>query len=131
MKLLKKWNLVILFLLLTHLISCQNKNVATSEDGCEYDPCSENRKSVRTVLDEKGTIGYDSEWKKYFISIESSSQSVDNFVQAIPCNLPEELQKVGAKVVVSGTLKVSCNDPKPYIGGQQIYYIQLNQIKLQ
>lgn len=64
---------------------------------------------------------------KWAVNITSSGY--DNTLTCIICTaIADSLKSNGKKVIISGALKESCDNPKPSIGGQHIFYV--NPVKL-
>jgi hypothetical protein len=92
-------------------------------------PCLNTYETVQTLNNVLGTIGFDSINMVYFIDTHVEG-TIDELITAYPCILPEEFQKIALTVKFSGELFERNDLPKPVIGGQRVFYINLTNIKL-
>lgn len=101
------------------VISCK-KNKQSS---CDYDVCDENRTTVHTANLWVGYLGYYNDIRKWAVNYQIPN-TTDGLRTCIICtNIPDSLKQIGRQVIFSGNLKESCNNPKPELGHQEIYYI--------
>ena len=92
-------------------------------------PCNEPYEIVELLSDAEGIIGYDINNKQYTINVYLSG-TIDEITTAYPCELSEEFKKVNLNVKIKGELFTSNNLPKPTIGGQQTFYIDMTDISI-
>jgi hypothetical protein len=95
----------------------------------KIDPCSKPYVIIESLNDASGVIGFNKSDEQYFIS-KYVEGTIDGVYILYPCVLSEEFKKDNLKVKFSGELFTSDELPKPAIGGQQIFHININKIIL-
>lgn len=104
--------------------SCEKKKNTN-----EINPCLKPYVIIESLNDASGIIGFNKNDEQYFIS-KYIEGTIDEVYILYPCVLSEEFKKVNLKVKFSGELFTSDDLPKPSIGGQQIFHININKIIL-
>lgn len=107
--------------------SCQQQE--DSKDSNKLKTDLESYQVVETINDATGIIGFDKNYNQYFIN-KHIEGTIDEVYILYPCVLPEEFKKVDLKVKFSGELFTSEKLPKPSIGGQKIFHINIKNIIL-
>ncbi len=103
--------------------SCKKMN------SCLYDSCDPKRKTVLKATEWTGTLGYYNDIRKWAINV-AIPNSIDGIRTCIICtDIPDSLKVVGSFVTFSGELKESCNNPKPELRGQEIYFVKPTTLK--
>jgi hypothetical protein len=115
--------------MLISLGSCKEKSL--SEQGLIKNmlPCNANDAVIREVTNEKGTIGYSTELKKYFISVVPEGH-IDTVIYGFLCSVPEELKKPGLKIIFNGSYSISTYKPTATFPGHEYYNLNLKAYKL-
>lgn len=93
--------------------------------------CNVQRSGNLAVDSKEGTIVYSNKYSRYAVSLTDTSQgNIDSQVIGFVCNLPSEFQKIGIRVIVSGTLKNFNSDENisPEIAGQDLHFFEISQI---
>ena len=85
-----------------------------------------------TVEDIEGTVAF---WEfddvnKYYIDVAVPG-TIDSSVAGLVDEMPEEFQVEGMRVLFSGTYSQSPDNPAPFLGGQQVYSLELSSIQSQ
>lgn len=89
--------------------------------------CAEPYETVKTLNDATGTIGFDEINKQYIINIYVEG-TIDEIITLYPCELAEEFKKVNLKIKIDGRLFKNDKLPKPQIGGQEMFYIDITKV---
>ena len=89
--------------------------------------CAEPYETVKTLNDATGTIGFDEINKQYIINIYVEG-TIDEIITLYPCELAEEFKKVNLKIKIDGRLFSNDKLPKPQIGGQEMFYIDITKV---
>lgn len=111
-------------LILAFLFGCKKKI-----NTCELDICDGRRKTIMTATEWSGTLGYYNDLRKWAINVPIAN-TIDGLRTCIICvDIPDSLKTIGRIVTFSGELKESCNDPKPELRGQEIYFVNPNKLK--
>ena len=114
-----------LILILALLFGCKKNKIST----CELDMCDARRKTIMTATNWSGPLGYYNDLRKWAVNV-SIPNTIDGLRTCIICvDIPDSLKTIGRIVTFSGELKESCNNPKPELRGQEIYFV--NPTKLQ
>lgn len=111
----------ILFILIGFLLlnSCKKQKV----DTCSFDNCDARRKTVMTATNWSGPLGYYNDLRKWAVNV-AIPNSIDGLRTCIICtDIPDSLKSIGRIVTFSGGLKESCDNPKPELRGQEIYFV--------
>ena len=92
-------------------------------------PCDSKQPTLLIATQWRGTLGYYNDLRKWAVNV-SIPNSVDGVRTCIICSdLPDSLKVLGSTVTFSGELKVSDNNPKPTLGGQEIYFVNPTLLK--
>lgn len=94
--------------------------------------CNIERQTYVSFSETEGTVGYSDKYKRYVVIFQvNNPNNIDESIVGFPCALSKELQVVGKKVTLSGTLKMFNSDENmtPEIGGQSLYFLELSNIK--
>ena len=83
-----------------------------------------------TVKNQEGLIGYWEPLKKHTINYTQPNTYDSQYTCIVEGELGESYQKQGTVVVFSGTLYQNAETPQPMLGGQQIYWLKLDAIKV-
>jgi hypothetical protein len=89
--------------------------------------CTDSYVSVESLNDVTGIIGFDNTTNQYFIN-KFVDATIDEIYTLHPCVLADEYKKVNLRVYFSGELYVSDDLPKPALGGQKVFHINLSKI---
>ncbi|BBE17262.1 hypothetical protein AQPE_1411 [Aquipluma nitroreducens] len=89
--------------------------------------CNEPYETIKTLNDATGTIGFDEINKQYIINIYVEG-TIDEIITLYPCELAKEFKKVNLKIKIDGKLFTNDKLPKPQIGGQEMFYIDITEI---
>lgn len=93
--------------------------------------CSTNRTSISTINSRTAIVIYYQKYNKYGVRIDSSlAGNIDAQIIGLACDIPSELSKEGTNVKVSGQLKKFNADENisPQMGGDDLYYLEINKI---
>lgn len=93
--------------------------------------CNINRQTYFSFPATEGTVGYSDKYQRFVVIFQvNDSTNIDESIVGFPCELTKELQVVGKKVILSGTLKTFNSDENmtPEIGGQNLYFLDLSTI---
>jgi hypothetical protein len=104
-------------------LSC-NKN-------SDNDFCKKDRIVYTNVAAKEGMIVHSGKYNRFAVSLTvADSNNIDSQVIGFVCSLNSDLQTVGLKVLVTGTLKKFNTDENitPEIAGQNLYYFETTQI---
>lgn len=113
-----------IYLSVSLLLGCK-KDINT----CELDICDVRRKTVMTAINWSGPLGYYNDLRKWAVNVPIPN-TIDGLRTCIICvDIPDSLKTIGRIVTFSGELKESCNNPKPDLRGQEIYFV--NPTKLE
>ena len=114
-----------ILLILVLGLACRKSKVNT----CELDMCDARRKTVMTATNWSGPLGYYNNIRKWAVNV-SIPNTIDGLRTCIICvDIPDSLKTIGRVVTFSGELKESCNNPKPELGGQEIYFVNPTKLK--
>jgi len=81
------------------------------------------------VQDWNGKIVYNNQVGKWAILVPITG-TIDGFRNCIVCgNLPAQYQQIGKQVIFSGNLSDNNGFPKPTIGGEEVYYVNISEIR--
>ena len=105
---------------------------------CKKEPtmdifCLKERTIYTTFFDKDGIVGYSDKYKRLVVIFKvSNPNNIDESIVGFPCGLQKEMQVIGKPVILSGILKIFSNDENmtPEIAGQNLYFLQLNNIKV-
>lgn len=112
------------YLLLALPLSCKKKI-----NTCELDMCDARRKTIMTATNWSGPLGYYNNLRKWAVNVPIPN-TIDGLRTCIICvDIPDSLKTMGRIVTFSGELKESCDNPRPELRGQEIYFV--NPTKLQ
>ncbi len=100
--------------------SCQKNDIVELND-CNLENI------IKSANNSKGTIWYDTLSQSYsvFTGVEGTYDSQDI---GITCNLPDDYQTEGLKILFNGNY-YSCEEFSPLIPGQTYYYLEITKIK--
>ena len=119
---MKNQILFILFIIL--IISCKKK-----VNTCELDMCDQDRNTVMTATNWSGTLGYFNNLRKWAVNVPIPN-TIDGLRTCIICiDIPDSLKTMGRIVTFSGDLKENCDNIKPELKGQEIYFVNPTNIK--
>jgi len=93
----------------------------------EKDSIDEPYETVQTLNDVTGTIGFDEINKLYIINVYVEG-TIDEIITLYPIELAEDFKKVNLKVMVDGKLFTNDKLPKPQLGGQEMFFIDITKI---
>ncbi|GAA4397031.1 hypothetical protein GCM10023187_05840 [Nibrella viscosa] len=85
--------------------------------------------TVRYISNQKGIVGYWIDLNRYTILYSPANSYDTQYTCIVKNTLPAALQKEGTKVIFSGTISTSKDLPKPMMGGQQLFWIQVDEIR--
>lgn len=114
-----KFSLPVLLLLL--LGACQKEAELVSSCGDTYIPSE-------VWKEREGQVGFDGKTDSYYIHYHIPG-TIDAIISAYTCELPSEFRSEGIPVTVSGNLYLRENMPTPALAGQEIYYLDLLEIR--
>jgi hypothetical protein len=117
---MKTWNFVSLLLISVSSVNCETLNLVR--------PSCKDSKIVSEVFDRIGTIQFD-QGRGYSVSYHVPN-TIDSIITGVFCNLPEEFKKAGLIIRYSGRYKEREKDNLLLFGGQEIYTLELIDIKL-
>lgn len=124
MRQLKFIGFILYVLIGTIALSCEN-----IKDTTNINQCSKLYESVSSLKDVTGIIGFDEVNDKYNINIHVEG-TIDEIITVYPCELSEELKVSGLKVKLDGELFKENDLPKPALGGQKIFHIDIKAISI-
>jgi hypothetical protein len=93
-------------------------------------PSTTMEKDSKIIKNQEGIIGYWESLKKYTINYNQPNTYDGQYTCIIEGNLNEEYKKQGISVVFSGTIYKNAETPQPMIGGQQVFWLKLDSIKI-
>jgi hypothetical protein len=93
----------------------------------EIPSCADSYVTVESLNDVTGIVGFDNTTNQYFIN-KFIDATIDEIYTLYPCVLADEFKKANLRVYFSGELYVTDNLPKPALGGQKVFYINLSKI---
>ena len=106
-------------------VSCNKSKVNT----CEYDICDSRRRTIMTATNWSGPVGYYNDLRKWAVNVPIPN-TIDGLRTCIICtDFPDSLKIIGKIVTFSGDLKESCDNPKPELRGQEIYFVNAISIR--
>lgn len=94
--------------------------------------CTTERKTYLSFSESEGIVGYSDKYKRYVVIFDvNNPDNIDESIVGFPCNLADDLKVIGKSVTLSGTLKeFNMNENmSPEIGGQNLYFLELSNIK--
>lgn len=116
---------IFILLILVSGLACEKSKVNTYE----LDMCDARRKTVMTATNWSGPLGYYNDIQKWAVNV-SIPNTIDGLRTCIICvDIPDSLKTIGRVVTFSGELKESYNNPKPELGGQEIYFVNPTKLK--
>ena len=93
--------------------------------------CLAERQVFRNLANQKGTVFYYQQYKKFAVSIDTFiKDNIDTHINGLPCELPKEFQVEGVRVSIDGELK-KFNDGENFletVGGEQLYFLKIDRI---
>lgn len=89
--------------------------------------CAEPYETIKTLSNATGSIGFDEINKQYVINMYEEG-TIDEIITLYPCELTEEFKKVNLKIKIDGNLFTNDKLPKPQVGGQKMFYIDVTKI---
>lgn len=89
--------------------------------------CAEPYQTIKTLNNAIGNIGFDEINKQYIINVYVEG-TIDEIITLYPCELAEEFKTINLKVKVDGNLFTNDKLPKPQIGGQEMFYVDIIKI---
>lgn len=89
--------------------------------------CTSSYETIKTLTDATGIIAYDVINEQYTINIYIK-ETIDEIITLYPCKLNEEYRKINLPVKISGQLFLDQDIPKPQVGGQEIFRIDISSI---
>jgi hypothetical protein len=93
----------------------------------ESPSCKDSYVPVESLNDVTGIVGFDNITNQYFIN-KFVDATIDEIYTLYPCVLADEFKKVNLQVYFSGELYVTDDLPKPSLGGQKVFHINLSRI---
>jgi len=114
-----KFSQLFLFIVCLSTTTCDKENV-------NY-PCSDSYIKIESLNNVTGIVGFDTSLNKYFIT-KHIEGTIDNIYTLYPCELSIDYMVENLNVTFSGDLFEGDDLPKPKLGGQEIYHINLNKI---
>jgi len=93
----------------------------------EKDNIDEPYETVQTLNDVTGTIGYDEINKLYIINVYVEG-TIDEIITLYTIKLIEDFKIINLKVKVDGKLLTNDKLPKPQLGGQKMFFIDITKI---
>ncbi len=124
MKQIKFIGFMLCIMIVTLAFSCED-----IKDTTKTSPCTESYQNIKSLKNVTGIIGFDMINDKYIINIHTEG-TIDEMITAYPCELSDQLKKVGLKVELDGELFRGDDLPKPTLGGQEIFYIDIKEISV-
>ncbi|MBY0478080.1 MAG: hypothetical protein K2Q24_10570 [Chitinophagaceae bacterium] len=122
---MKKIMLLLIIATITSSNSCKKVPLNT----CTLDMCDTRRKTIMNAKDWTGTLGYYNDIRKWAVNV-SIPNTIDGIRTCILCiDIPDSLKTIGRFVTFSGELKESCDNPKPELRGQEIYFVKPTNLK--
>lgn len=111
--------------------SCEKEEIALPESDASL--CNPDKKTVKKVSDTSGFIWFNQSLQTYIL-YASINGTYDSQIVGLPCNLPENFEKDGLKVELSGKYKDFGEQPSPpqiqIFPGQEYYCLEISKIKL-
>ena len=99
------------------------------KDTPKINPCTASYQTIKSLKNVTGIVGFDMINSEYIINIPVEG-TIDEIITVYPCDLSEELKKVGIKVQLDGELFKDDDLPKPVLGGQEIFHIDIKVIDI-
>lgn len=106
-----------------------------NSSGCKKEStetfCSVNRQLEITLADRTGSVIYYQKYNRYAVQVDTLIVgNIDTQITGLTCGLPKEFQVVGTKVTINGQLKKFNSDEniRPQLGGEELYYLQIDKI---
>jgi hypothetical protein len=126
---MKIQNITVGLILVTSFIFLSCKKTKTEIETCTLNSCDPNRKTILVANEWTGTLGYYNELRKWAVNV-SIPNTYDGVRTCIICtDIPDSLKTIGNFVTFSGELKESCENPKPELRGQEIYFVNPTKLK--
>lgn len=108
-------------------LSCKKSKIEI--DTCTLDSCDPKRKTILVANEWTGTLGYYNDIRKWAVNV-AIPNTFDGLRTCIICtDIPDSLKSIGNFVTFSGELKESCDNPKPELRGQEIYFVNPTKLK--
>ena len=101
-------------------ITCDKKTI-------EIPSCADSYVTVESVNGATGIVGFDNTTNQYFIN-KFVDATIDEIYTLYPCVWEDVYKKVNLRVNFSGDLYVTDDLPKPALGGQKVFHINLSNI---
>ena len=121
----------LLGMLLCTAETCEKTEVSNVAESLPSESCGTDKKIVKAISSVEGKIEFESALRQYAIrrTIPGTYDSQD--VGLLCGTIPQNLQKVGAQVLFSGTYKEYDKPSPATIGGVTYYYLDLTKAELQ
>jgi hypothetical protein len=124
-----KIQIVLKSLVLFSAILVSSCKKTTETNTCLLDSCNPNRKTVLAANEWTGPLGYYNDIRKWAVNV-AIPNTFDGVRTCIICtDIPDSLKTIGTFVTFSGELKESCENPKPELRGQEIYFVTPTKLK--
>lgn len=98
----------------------------------DRDFCELQRSTHSTINLLEGTIIYSNKYNRFGVGFPVTTPGgvIDTQIIGLVCDIQSEFKTTGLKVIVTGTLKNfnSNENIKPEMGGQELYYLEINKI---
>ncbi len=122
---MKKYLGIFFLALVTLIVSCKKDEI--NED--EVLSCSECGQKVGEIKDRQGSVVFDSTVVRYYIMMPVPG-TIDSYDIGYVCDLHEEHQKVGKRVVVSGSLFLTSLAPsRSFCCLDKAYCLKLSSVE--
>ena len=108
-------------------VFCGLTAITCDKKPLEITTCADSYETVESLNDVTGIIGFDNTTNQFFIN-KFVDVTIDEIYTLYPCVLTDEFKKVNLRVYFSGELYVTEDLPKPALGGQKVYHINLSKI---
>lgn len=126
---MKNYITITSFVLATFMILLSCKKTKGEFDTCTLDSCDPKRKTILIANDWTGTLGYHNDIRKWAVNV-AIPNTYDGLRTCIICtDIPDSLKTIGNFITFSGELKESCDNPKPELRGQEIYFVNPTKLK--
>ncbi|MBC8152493.1 MAG: hypothetical protein H7Z72_06245 [Bacteroidetes bacterium] len=118
-------------LLLGFALACRpDKETVLPETGSAPAGCTQSGAVIHRVSDINGTVGYHRDSTRLTLSYGVPG-TFDSQWKGVVCNLPNEYRVVGKRVTFSGEFRDAKGTLRSMLGGQEMYYLYLTDIKSQ
>ena len=108
-------------------VFCGLTAITCDKKPLEIPSCEDSYVIVESLDDVTGIVGFDNTTNQYFIN-KFVDATIDEIYTLYPCVLADEFKKVNLRVYFSGELYVTEDLPKPALGGQKVFHINLSNI---